>query len=766
MSYTSIEDFSTIKKNKDYTGAELFSLIIPPGINVNRPTLKIKNGQLIDGRLSKDVLGAKKKNNLIQLIWDGYGVDDTKAFIDNTQRLINNFNLWHGFSVGVGDVYVPNDVNEQIEKMFQTKELKVEHMITEMENNPEFMPQELFEHRLFSELNIVRDDVSKLIMGNLTPTNAFNVMTSSGSKGDATNIGQMAGCLGLQAFEGKIVPKKYNNRTLAYYHQHDDRASSRGLVKQSFIKGLEFPEYVFHLMASRIGLIDTAIKSVTGDTPIVIQEDGETKRVLIGDWIDEKMKSNKNEIKYESEKEMELLEVSNKIYIPTCDDDGNVSWEIIKAVTRHDPTDDIYKIKTYGGREVIVADSKSLLIWDDDAKTLESKLTRDVKLGDFVPVTHTLKRPKIIRKTIDMTKYFSREEYLYGTDYHLADKMIKESIKNSPRQDGKTVPGFWKEHNGSTFTVPFWRAADLMRSTSGRSNTESIKDGFLYSFSKSREHGLPEKFPLTRENGVFIGLFLADGNADIPSGYVQITKKNMDIQNFTVDWFNKMGINWTKTIDQKTVGKNKNVTGTTEVIRGYSVPLGKFLTKLVGHMSENKYVPHEAYDAPDEFIIGLLDGYFSGDGTVSRSGITVGSVSRVLIEGISMLCSRLGIFGRIRESQQEENNLGTENILPMNTFTINSKWAKIFCDKISLTNGEKNDKLEDVKCTEEHINFDTYNDVVLDKIISIEKCDTSKYKKMYDLTVPKTLNFQIGNGMNCRDTAETGKILPKNPKYL
>ena len=87
MSYTTLEDFSYIKKNKDYTGSELFSLIIPPGINLNRNGLKIKNGKLVEGRLTNDALGAKKKNNLIQLIWDAYGVEETRKFIDNTQKL-------------------------------------------------------------------------------------------------------------------------------------------------------------------------------------------------------------------------------------------------------------------------------------------------------------------------------------------------------------------------------------------------------------------------------------------------------------------------------------------------------------------------------------------------------------------------------------------------------------------------------------------------------------------------------------------------------
>lgn len=261
MSYTSMESFKHLKKNKDYTGAELFSLILPQGINVVKGSFKIKNGQLLEGRLSKDMLGAKKKNNLIQLIWDGYGVEETKKFIDNTQRLINNFNLWHGFSVGIGDIIVPDDVHKQVEIKFQTKQLEVERLITEIENNPDIMPASIFEHKVFSTLNTIRDDASQLVVDNLLPNNSFGIMAWSGSKGDKTNMGQMVTCLGLQAFEGKLIPKKYNNRTFAYYFQNDDRAVSRGLVRQSFIRGLEFPEYVAHLMASRLGIIEQAIKT-------------------------------------------------------------------------------------------------------------------------------------------------------------------------------------------------------------------------------------------------------------------------------------------------------------------------------------------------------------------------------------------------------------------------------------------------------------------------------------------------------------------------
>jgi|SaaInlStandDraft_6_1057023.scaffolds.fasta_scaffold13156_2 DNA-directed RNA polymerase II subunit RPB1 len=261
MSYTTLEDFSYIKKNKDYTGSELFSLIIPPGINLNRNGLKIKNGKLVEGRLTNDALGAKKKNNLIQLIWDAYGVEETRKFIDNTQKLVNNYNLWSGFSVGYGDTIIPESAKEEIATKLRTKDLEVEHIITEMENNPDIMNHDLYELKLYSAQDSIRNDASEIVMENMASDNSFQIMKFSGSKGSTINSGQMCGVLGMQAFEGKMMPKKYNNRTLPYFHEHDDRSTSRGVIKQSYVSGLEYPEYVFHLTASRSGIIEQAIKT-------------------------------------------------------------------------------------------------------------------------------------------------------------------------------------------------------------------------------------------------------------------------------------------------------------------------------------------------------------------------------------------------------------------------------------------------------------------------------------------------------------------------
>jgi hypothetical protein len=47
---------------------------------------------------------------------------------------------------------------------------------------------------------------------------------------------------------------------------------------------------------------------------------------------------------------MELLTIKNKVYIPSGDDEGIVSWQLLTNITRHDPGERIYDIYTSGGK--------------------------------------------------------------------------------------------------------------------------------------------------------------------------------------------------------------------------------------------------------------------------------------------------------------------------------------------------------------------------------------------------------------------------------
>ena len=757
LSATKMNNYNVIPKDKTIGGKEVYSTIIPKKINMykgdaTKAVISVKNGEIVDGRIVDAAIGAKKKNNLIQLVLDEYGVDEAVVFLDNITRLVNNFNLYHGMTVGIGDLDISYDLYKKMYQVFKTKKLEVNHEITEVENNPDMMDEELFEVTIKQKLDIIRDDIGKLIFNNLKPDNNMKIMNECGSKGSILNIGQMGGCVGNQDFQGDRMPKNYNERTLPYFFKNDDSAEARGFIEGSFLNGLNLSEFIFHHVTGREGLIDQALKSVTPDTTIMIMENLKTKIVKIGDWIDEHLKNGykntPNLIETKKTMNFELLNVTD-MYIPTVDEDGKVTWGEVTALTKHDSGNCIYEIITQSGRIVKVPESKSLLVWKDDK--FVPLLTPEVKVGDKVPVTMKLSVPPEIINEIDMSKYFSKKEYIYGTEFMKA----KQEMENVMNGKYRIPAGWWNQNNGTKFTLPYNKKARFQRVLSGRTDVANIKEDYFYSYSTNRDSLIPDKFKLTRENGQFIGLYIADGNVYCAgSGYIQITKSNEAVLNFAEKYFDKLQINHARQSKTTAVGTSIDV-------RGFSKILAQFMEMIVGSGSANKRIPDFALNAPEEFIIGLLDGYFSGDGSVDRNSIDASSSSEILIDGINMLLTRIGIFAKKAIVKVNANNNFKANY-DSYTISIRGQWAKQFKTKIgTLINSDKNIKLISMIPSENHKYYQEIEDVILDSIVSINKLDSKDYPKLYDLTVPSTLNFMLANGLGVRDTASSGYLQRK-----
>lgn len=62
----------------------------------------IQNGELLTGTLCKKTLGASG-GSLIHVIWMEEGPEAARAFLSQTQYLVNHWLLQHGFSIGIGD---------------------------------------------------------------------------------------------------------------------------------------------------------------------------------------------------------------------------------------------------------------------------------------------------------------------------------------------------------------------------------------------------------------------------------------------------------------------------------------------------------------------------------------------------------------------------------------------------------------------------------------------------------------------------------------
>jgi len=678
---TTSETKHEIDVNKIYNGHQIFSHIIPKGINNtvfkdDKKILEIIDGELKIGVLDKATL-SKVKNSIIHFIWDKYGPDKTRKFIDDSQRLALAYLNYHGFTFGIKDCMIDINIDKQLKQMINNKILEYNVSLTQYENDTDQINTSIIETNLSSDLNAFSSEIGNILMKSLGPDNNLFVCIDSKSKGNLMNMQHLMGCVGQKSVEGTRIKKKVENRSLPIFHRDEDTPEARGFIKSSYVDGINSYEFFYDAMAGREGLIDTAIKSVTWETPIIIIDNNIPKYTEIGKWIDNLLEKNKNNVQHFVEKQMEMLDINN-IFIPTMDYNGNISWGEISAITRHDPTEKLYEIKTSGGRSVIVTDSKSLLIFNDETNEFKEVLTTDIKIGDHVPVTFELYNPPFIKEYINISDYLPENEC--------------NNLKH---------------------------------------------------------------FELNYNNGIFIGLFLSQGS--ILNKSIEIIYPNENIRLFVLSWINENIIYYNLSI------------------------LTKFMSKLVGHELENKFIPSEAFIASNEFITGLLNGYFSGKCYITLNSINVTSTSKRLIEGILMLCSRLGIYGDIHCIYQDKTIKYKSKIYKL---CISDHWVQKFSNKITLIENIKNKQLIKNICGESELivkrrksdsllynvqsnneiktnlqqKIKTLNNVVLDKIIEINMINPINHPKVYDLTIPSTFNFGLANGLQVRDTAKTGYV--------
>ncbi len=736
-----------------WLGRQIVSMILP---DVSLPYLKdakIIRGEMVSGFLSEDALGTKP-TALIQQIYNVYGKDQMTRFMNDMEKLVTRWLMTNSFSIGFGDAVIKKSDREEINKIIQKEIQSAYDIIIKAQEGvyaldlDDSLRADKLEADMNGALSEVSEKVKKYIGNIIGKKNGFKEAIDSGStKGNMGHIMNITALVGRFDIWGKRIPNEFTHRTLPHYAKYDLSPEAKGFSKDSLILGMNPADCFFGAMNGRNGKIDTAIKSVTGDTPIVIMENGTTKYVKIGEWIDELMKMDSDKIQLDTDggEHREMLKIGENIYIPTTDLDGKVQWGEITHITRHNPSAIMYEVKTSGGRTVTVTDSHSLLIWNSEIGQFERKSASDVSVGSFVPTTAQLVEPDVIANHIDVSKYFAKTEYIYGTDFNKAKNMVEEIMK-----DRDMMPsGWWKANNGTTFTLPYPTIQRFKRVLI-RSKIDGIKDNCIYSYKKRSYGNICDKFEFTEDNGLFLGLYIAEGNSDIDSGYVQITNADDEILDFCKRWFEKNNIEWSIS------SKINKIGGISKCIRGYSTILATIMHRIAGHGARNKMISPECFNAPESFICQLMNGIFSGDGTVTKNNIQLGSASNRLVNDVNMCLSRLGIFGKITITRMKQNNLGTENMADINLLSIRGNWAQVFQKKISFISKGKNIKLKEIVASKIHRNFAQHNDVVLDTIVEINQVDSAKYEKVYDLTVPSTLNFGLANGMHVVDTADSG----------
>ncbi|MBE3046176.1 hypothetical protein IMZ48_27290, partial [Candidatus Bathyarchaeota archaeon] len=280
-----------VKPHELWTGKQIFSLLMRPNksspvlvnldakcrdytsrpgqcpdMDPNDGWLVVRNSEVMCGRMDKSTVGDGKKDSIFYVILRDYGPDAAVGAMNRLARLCARYLGNRGFSIGIGDVFPTDQLNERKDNLVRVAYQECDNLIDtfkqgKLEKATGCNMEETLENSISGILNRVRKEAGDACIVSLSRNNAPLLMAKSGGKGSYINVAQMVAVVGQQIIGGNRVPDGFIDRSLPHFPKNARQPPSKGFVRNSFYSGLLPTEFIFHAMSGREGLVDTAVKT-------------------------------------------------------------------------------------------------------------------------------------------------------------------------------------------------------------------------------------------------------------------------------------------------------------------------------------------------------------------------------------------------------------------------------------------------------------------------------------------------------------------------
>ena len=248
-----------------------------------------RNGEFLAGVLDKNQFGATQYS-LTHAFFELYGGEYSGKLLSAFSKVFTSFLHTEGFTLGVRDILVQNDANEERhEIMIKTThagDICAANAVGLDPNKPESYTEEDLSRKLEeahregiknprrrAEVDRHYKDVLSKATNQINkaclpkglirtfPENNLQLMVQAGAKGSTVNTMQISCLLGQIELEGKRPPLMISGKSLPSFKPYDTRPIAGGFIDSRFMTGIKPQEFFFHCMAGREGLIDTAVKT-------------------------------------------------------------------------------------------------------------------------------------------------------------------------------------------------------------------------------------------------------------------------------------------------------------------------------------------------------------------------------------------------------------------------------------------------------------------------------------------------------------------------
>ena len=244
----------------------------------------VRNGELLLGVLDKASFGATEFG-LVHSVHELLGGEPTGQLLTQLGKLFTGYNQMHGFTCGIGDLLITPAANKARAATIARGEpagMKAAMKFGGLAGGDAMQLREALRARIALQGHdgpaaAELDSVMKSALMPLTsecvgqtlpagqqktfPDNQFALMTGTGAKGGGVNFSQISVMLGQQELEGRRVPLSPSGCTAPCFAPFELTARAGGYITDRFLTGVRPPEFYFHCMAGREGLVDPAVKT-------------------------------------------------------------------------------------------------------------------------------------------------------------------------------------------------------------------------------------------------------------------------------------------------------------------------------------------------------------------------------------------------------------------------------------------------------------------------------------------------------------------------